>query len=181
MKRLIPLLALLLTLLVPGVGWAGVNVNTATASELESLPGIGPSKAAAIVEYRSANGAFKDLSALDAVPGIGPSTLQNIAPHVEFGEGGAAPATDQAQVTSSAPSSAETPAAPASQSGAGININAASAAQLQSLPGIGAAKAQAIVDDRNANGPFASCQDLTRVSGIGQATVANMGSDCRAE
>jgi len=38
---------------------AAVNVNTASSAELEALPGIGPAKAKAIVEYRQKNGAFK--------------------------------------------------------------------------------------------------------------------------
>ena len=54
--------------------WAGVNVNTAPASQLESLPGIGPSKAAAIVAYRTEHGAFTSIDSLQAVPGIGAKT-----------------------------------------------------------------------------------------------------------
>lgn len=55
-----------------------------------------------------------------------------------------------------------------------ININTADAELLSELPGIGGAKAQAIVDDREANGPFESTDALSRVSGIGEATVANL-------
>ncbi|MCP4809111.1 MAG: ComEA family DNA-binding protein [Proteobacteria bacterium] len=61
-----------------------------------------------------------------------------------------------------------------------MNINSASLSQLEQLPGIGPAKATAILDDRDANGPFASCADLSRVNGIGDATVRNMGSACTA-
>ena len=92
MRRWMSLLALVLSFLLPGVAWAGVNVNTASSAELQTLPGIGPSKAEAIVAYRNENGPFSSLSALDAVPGIGPSTLQNISPLVDFGEAsGSAP------------------------------------------------------------------------------------------
>lgn len=49
-----------------------------------------------------------------------------------------------------------------------VSINSATAEQLQELPGIGPATAEKIVADRKANGPFASPEDLTRVSGIGQ-------------
>ncbi|TDB05697.1 ComEA family DNA-binding protein [Halomonas marinisediminis] len=55
-----------------------------------------------------------------------------------------------------------------------ININTASAELLTELPGIGPSKAAAIVEDRETNGPFESAQDLTRVSGIGDGTVANL-------
>ncbi|MDT0510616.1 MULTISPECIES: ComEA family DNA-binding protein [unclassified Halomonas] len=55
-----------------------------------------------------------------------------------------------------------------------ININTASAELLTELPGIGPSKAAAIVEDRESNGPYESAQDLTRVSGIGDGTVANL-------
>ena len=189
MRRWISLLApsllfLCLSFMLPGLAWAGVNVNTASSAELQTLPGIGPSKANAIVAYRSENGPFSGLGALDAVPGIGPSTLQNISPLVEFGEAsGSTPALPVERDPAPKPATAPSAPAPTAQraSGSGVNINVASAAELESLPGIGAAKAAAIVESRQSQGPFTSCQDLTRVSGIGQATVANMGSGCRAE
>lgn len=46
--------------------------------------------------------------------------------------------------------------------------------ELQTLPGIGEKRAQAIVDDREANGPFRIPEDLTRVSGIGEGILANI-------
>ena len=51
-----------------------ININTASALELEVLPGIGPSKAAAIVSYRQENGPFKNTSDIQNVSGIGPKT-----------------------------------------------------------------------------------------------------------
>lgn len=48
-----------------------------------------------------------------------------------------------------------------------VNINRATAAELETLPGVGPATAQKIVDDREANGPFATPEDLMRVPGIG--------------
>lgn len=58
----------------------------------------------------------------------------------------------------------------ASQTDAGslVNINLATADQLQALSGVGEATARAIVEDREAHGPFSSVEDLKRVSGIGQ-------------
>ena len=54
-------------------------------------------------------------------------------------------------------------------SGAGlVNLNTATAAELQGLPGIGEATARAIIEDRERNGPFTSAEDLMRVSGIGE-------------
>lgn len=52
-----------------------ININTASQEELETLPGIGPSKAAAIIEYRSTHGPFKTLEDILGVSGIGEKTL----------------------------------------------------------------------------------------------------------
>ena len=53
-----------------------------------------------------------------------------------------------------------------------ININAATSAELENLPGIGPVMAQRIVDYRNANGPFTSPGQLVNVSGIGEKRLA---------
>lgn len=57
---------------------AAVNVNTATQQQLESLNGIGPAKAKAIIDYRTKNGPFKTVEELDNVPGIGQGILSKI-------------------------------------------------------------------------------------------------------
>lgn len=61
----------------------------------------------------------------------------------------------------------------ASSSGV-ININTATAEELDSLPGIGPSTAAAIVEDRERNGPFASPEDLMRVSGIGEGKFSKL-------
>jgi competence protein ComEA len=53
-----------------------LDLNTATAAELEALPGVGPSTAAAIVDDRTRNGPFASVDDLDRVPGIGPAKLE---------------------------------------------------------------------------------------------------------
>ena len=55
-----------------------------------------------------------------------------------------------------------------------LNINTATAAQLETLDGIGPVLAQRIVDEREANGPYTGAEDLTRVEGIGQAIVESI-------
>lgn len=59
-----------------------ININLASAEELETLPGIGPTYARRIVEFREQNGPFRTLDALMLVSGIGPATLEKIRPHV---------------------------------------------------------------------------------------------------
>ena len=62
----------------PGAGSASgiVNINTASASDLEKLPGIGPALAQRIVEYRDSHGPFASVDALTDVPGIGKAKLE---------------------------------------------------------------------------------------------------------
>lgn len=55
-----------------------------------------------------------------------------------------------------------------------IDVNTAGVYDLRRLPGIGGKKAQAIVDERTANGPFAAAEDLLRVPGIGEKTLENL-------
>ncbi len=55
-----------------------ININSATAAELDSLSGIGPTKAQAIIDYRNQNGPFRTIDDLLNVPGIGPKTLDTI-------------------------------------------------------------------------------------------------------
>ncbi len=55
-----------------------------------------------------------------------------------------------------------------------INVNRASEGDLQSIPGVGPSLAAKIIKDRESNGPFASVDDLTRVSGIGEKKLESM-------
>ena len=62
-----------------GGGASGmVNINTASASELEKLPGIGPALAQRIVEYRDSHGSFASVDSLTDVPGIGKAKLEGL-------------------------------------------------------------------------------------------------------
>lgn len=55
-----------------------------------------------------------------------------------------------------------------------VNINTATQAELESLPGIGETTARKIIADRSSNGPFKSVEDLTRVSGIGDKKLSGI-------
>ncbi|MHC0035844.1 helix-hairpin-helix domain-containing protein [Pseudoneobacillus sp. C159] len=59
-----------------------VNINKATENELETLPGIGPAKAKAIIEYRETNGVFKTIEDLKKISGIGEKTFEKLAPFI---------------------------------------------------------------------------------------------------
>jgi len=88
MKKL--LVALLLVLFVfPGFAMAAVDINTATAEQLEVLKGIGPAKAKAIIEYRTKNGPFKSVDDLEKVKGMGRKTIDGFRADVTVGGGGA--------------------------------------------------------------------------------------------
>lgn len=72
---------------LPGSGVAAgsaarLNLNTATAAELEALPGIGPALAERIVAYRGEHGPFRDAKALTEVPGIGEKLLARLVERV---------------------------------------------------------------------------------------------------
>ena len=138
-----------------------VDLDRAPALELARLPKVGPALARTIVAWREAHGPFGGLPGLDQVPGIGPGLLASLAPHAAFSGGPARPASPA-------------PAGPLASPDAPLDLNQASAGDLDRLPGIGPAKAQAIVAYRDSHGPFRSGADLAGVPGIGPALAARL-------
>jgi competence protein ComEA len=67
---------------IPAISTTGLDLNRASAAELETLPGIGPSLASAIIQYREQNGPFQSVEGLLSVPGIGPTRLSQLRPLV---------------------------------------------------------------------------------------------------
>lgn len=131
-----------------------VDVDRASAEDLTRLPRVGPALAQRIVADREARGSFGALDELDRVPGIGPVLLEGLRPHVTF-SGGTTRARAQPQP-------------------AKIRVNTASVDALATLPGIGPARASAIVESRRRDGPFRRVEDLERVPGIGPRTVERL-------
>ena len=88
---------------------AAVNVNTATQEQLETLNGIGPAKAKAIIDYRNKNGSFKSVEELDKVPGIGQGILSKIKADAAV----SGTTTAKTDTKKAEPAKSATPAAPA--------------------------------------------------------------------
>jgi competence protein ComEA len=62
----------------PGVPAGPIQLSSATAEQLDSLPGIGPATAQKIIDYRAEHGAFRSVEELDEVPGIGPTRVEQL-------------------------------------------------------------------------------------------------------
>lgn len=86
----------------------------------------------------------------------------------------AAPLILIASMALAAPPNKSAAAEPVSRLVGVVNLNTATPEQLELLPGVGPARARAIVEDRKAHGPYRSPQDLTRVSGIGERALLRM-------
>ena len=76
MKKASMLLAALLA--YTGMAFAVVNINSASQKQLEELPGVGPAKAKAIIDYRKKHGPFKGVEDIKKVDGIGDATYDQI-------------------------------------------------------------------------------------------------------
>ncbi len=157
-----------------------VDADAADASELARLPRVGLALAKTIVANRDTHGPFGTLAGLDRVPGVGPGLLRNVGGHLSFSGSpavAAAPVSPGAGVgTAFAPLPSGNPAIPTAASPSTVlNVNRATAVELEGLPGIGPALARRIVADREARGPFATVAALDRVPGIGPALVIRLG------
>ena len=143
-----------------------LDPNTAPAVQLRRLPGVGPTRAAAIVAERLSGGPF--LSHLDMirVPGIGPRTVEALKPHLTFGSG--------------LSTRGWTPNRPlAGDSASPVNVNRAQIKELEQITGIGPALAARIVATRRRLGRFERPEDLLQVPGIGPVILLRIRGQLR--
>ena len=103
----------ILAILLPLSAYAAlININTADAALLDTLPGIGPTYAARIVDYRTAHGPFARIEDIQNVSGIGPSTYAQLSSLITVGE----------TSTSSAMTASSTQSAPAASGSASTYV-----------------------------------------------------------
>jgi competence protein ComEA len=138
-----------------------IDANTATAQELARLPRVGMALARRMVADRDSNGPYTSLEALDRVSGIGPGLLRMVRPHLSFSGGGTV-----GRYEGTAPSGSATPVLPSDRPTVRVNLNTASAADLERLPLIGPSRAIAIVAWRERHGSFKNLDDLVLVPGV---------------
>jgi competence ComEA-like helix-hairpin-helix protein len=131
-----------------------IDVDLAPAAELARLPKVGPRLAKTIVADRQAHGPFGSLDGLDRVAGIGPGLLKTIGPHVVFTGAGRLP--------------------PARSTAALLDLNSATEEELDEIPGIGPARAKAIVRFREEHGRVSGVEALAGVPGITGPVLARL-------
>jgi competence protein ComEA len=139
-----------------------IDIGSAPAEELRRLSGVGPSLAAAIIRERTAR-PFRSTADLERVPGIGPATAERLK--------------DMIRVEASPGGAEFLPTSSGRGCGAGsVDLNAASASDLQELPGVGPAMAGRILELRVERGRFASPNEIGDVKGIGPVSLARLES-----
>jgi len=159
-----------------------LDVNTASASELEALPGVGPATAKKIV----ANRPYSSMSDLERA-GVSGALLDKIRPSIKVGRAETAsrasekkaetttarePARTESREKPAPARAAKSEARPATSGP--VDLNTATVAELEGLPGIGPAYAKRIVDNR----PYASVVDLSK-AGLPASTIDKIRSQVR--
>lgn len=176
----------------PSGGAAGAQADGGAGTELE--PGAtekvlvhvdGEVASPGVVELAGGSPRVRD--AVEAAGGLtdrADTTSLNLAAPVEDGSKVHVPDAVEAAESAQAAEAGASPSGPAAQgtasqvgspsSGSRVNLNSATAEELQRLPGVGPSTAAKIVEDRAKNGPFASVEDLMRVPGIGEKKLERL-------
>jgi competence protein ComEA len=143
-----------------------VNLNTADAAALEALPGIGAATAKAIIAARP----IKSIDELDKIRGLGKNRIEALRNLVTTADEPAPTAAKTAPAPTSAKSTVSPKATPKTPAGQKVDINTAAKEDLDTLPGIGPVKAQAIIEAR----PFKTIEDIMKVKGIKEGEFAKI-------
>ncbi len=152
-----------------------IDIDTASESQIERLPRVGPQLARRIVEERTAHGPFGSLEGLRRVPGIGPATLKGFERTVTFS---LAPwpqnvaverGTGSVEGGGSAARRGKCPP-PAGT----VSLNYGTLEEFACLPFVGPERARAIVTWRTAHIAFTKVEDLEQVPGIGVRRFARL-------
>lgn len=128
-----------------------VDINNASQEAIETLPGIGPKLAQQIIAARP----FRTFTDLDKVSGIGPKKLEQLRGKIVI-----APLRPQSAAS----------LRPATNQVAKVNLNTATQAELEKLPGIGPKRAEAIIAAR----PFRQIEDLRKIRGLSRAQLEEL-------
>ena len=164
----------LVILVVAGVGWAAFSSMRAPAFEVHADEAVAPSSSEPeAVEVKTQ--VYEGLRVCDAVEAAGGLTEDADASTVNL----ARVLSDGEHIALPTKAEVETALAQGSAGGAAVasslvNINTADASALETLSGVGSATAQAIISDREQNGPFSTIEDLMRVDGIGAKKFAKL-------
>lgn len=145
-----------------------VDLNLASAEEIARLPRIGMSLAKRIVADRTARGPYRSLGDLERVAGVGPALIDQLRGRVRFaGVVGVVRSPPRQNSTHDGSSSYDAGRGP-------LDLNSADSSALLALPGIGPARARAILAYRREKGPFASVADLRAVPGLTRRLVERL-------
>jgi competence protein ComEA len=154
-----------------------IDINTASVTELTSLPGIGEVRARSIIDHREASGPFARVDDITQIGGIGDATLARLQPLITVSS--SAPPVESPPVE--VPRIQESPPSPVAASTAlptaafhPVNINTASLEELMTLPDVGEVIGQRIIDHRRTHGPFRRPSDLEAIPRIGPRTVERL-------
>jgi competence protein ComEA len=147
---------------------APVELNRADKALLRQLPDVGDQLADRIIQHRQDRGPFRNVNDLEEVPGIGKTKLERLRTWVYVEEAEETP-TKGAKPAGAVP--------PRAKKGEGVSVpidlNEATAEELQKIPGIGAVRSATIIQARKAKA-FESVEDLRRVPGIGPKTLESI-------